>query len=64
MFVKASSVVIGLIMYAKYYDCDPFLTKRISRNDQLLPYYIMDVAGKIPGLPGLFLAGVFCAALR
>jgi len=36
----------------------------IIRADQLLPYYVMDVAGSVPGLPGIFIAGVFCAALR
>jgi hypothetical protein len=38
--------------------------QEIKRADQLLPYYVMDVAGFVPGLPGLFVAGVFCAALR
>lgn len=63
-FCKAASVLTGLIIYATYYDCDPFTLKRVKKNDQLLPYFIMDVANKIPGLPGLFIAGVFCAALR
>lgn len=35
----------------------------ISRTDQTLPYYVMDVAGHLPGLPGLFLAGLVSAAL-
>lgn len=29
----------------------------------MLPYYVHDVAGYIPGLSGLFVAGVFSAAL-
>nr|XP_012219270.1 PREDICTED: sodium-coupled monocarboxylate transporter 1-like isoform X2 [Linepithema humile] len=63
IIVKLICVFTGLIMFAKYYDCDPFLTKVISRTDQTLPYYVMDVAGHLPGLPGLFLAGLVSAAL-
>lgn len=51
-------------MYSKYKDCDPLSTGSIKRPDQLLPFFVMDVAGHIFGLPGLFIAGVFCAALR
>lgn len=58
------SVFAGLLMYAKYADCDPFTTGQVSKSDQLLPYYVMDVAVKIPGLSGLFIAGVVSAALR
>ncbi|KAG5328781.1 SC5A8 protein, partial [Acromyrmex heyeri] len=63
IIVKLICVFTGLIMFAKYHDCDPFLTKSISRTDQTLPYYVMDVAGHLPGLPGLFLAGLVSAAL-
>lgn len=61
--VKTASVVIGLIIYTKYSSCDPFKTGQIKRNDQLLPFYVLDVAGSIPGLAGLFIAGVFSAGL-
>ncbi|XP_015834034.1 sodium-coupled monocarboxylate transporter 2 [Tribolium castaneum] len=61
--VKTFSVLTRFIMFAKYSDCDPFTTKQVTRNDQLLPYYVMDVARNIPGLSGLFIAGVFSAGL-
>ncbi|KAF2901934.1 hypothetical protein ILUMI_04247, partial [Ignelater luminosus] len=61
--LKSLSVFTGDIMYAKYSNCDPLTSKQISRSDQLLPFFVIDVAGKIPGLPGLFIAGVFSAAL-
>lgn len=51
-------------MYAKYHDCDPFTTGRIKRADQILAYYVLDVASQIPGISGLFVAGVFSTALR
>lgn len=60
---KSVSCLTGLLIYARYHDCDPLSTKTIKRADQLLPYYVMDVAGSVPGLPGLFIAGVLCAAL-
>lgn len=62
--MKTASVLTAFIIYAKYSDCDPFMTKQVTRNDQLLPYYVMDVARNIPGLSGLFIAGIFSAALR
>ncbi|KAF4522374.1 hypothetical protein B566_EDAN012231, partial [Ephemera danica] len=53
----------GLLIYASYQDCDPLTSGRIREPDQLLPLYVLDVAGHIPGLSGLFFAGVFSAAL-
>ncbi|XKL67966.1 hypothetical protein PGB90_003457 [Kerria lacca] len=53
----------GLIIYAAYYDCDPIFTEKIKKADQLLPLFVMEIADKVPGLPGIFLSGVFSAAL-
>lgn len=53
----------GLLIYATYFDCDPLSTKLAKAKDQLLPLLVMDILGDFPGLPGLFVAGVFSAAL-
>lgn len=64
IFTKALSCFAGLIIYAKYANCDPKSTHAIKQNDQILPYYVLDVASHITGLPGLFISGVFSTALR
>lgn len=53
----------GLLIYAWYHECDPLTTKLARAKDQLLPLLVMNVLGDFPGLPGLFVAGVFSAAL-
>lgn len=53
----------GLLIFATYHDCDPLTTKLARAKDQLLPLLVMDILGDYPGLPGLFVAGVFSAAL-
>ncbi|XP_011871331.1 PREDICTED: putative sodium-dependent multivitamin transporter isoform X1 [Vollenhovia emeryi] len=53
----------GLAIYAKYHDCDPLTEGRIASNDQLMPLYVMDTLSDYPGVPGLFIAGIFSAGL-
>ncbi|XP_015600150.1 sodium-coupled monocarboxylate transporter 1 isoform X2 [Cephus cinctus] len=53
----------GMLIYATYHECDPLITKLVRSKDQLLPLLVMDILGEFPGLPGLFVAGVFSAAL-
>ncbi|XP_076443078.1 sodium-coupled monocarboxylate transporter 2-like [Babylonia areolata] len=55
--------LIGIVIYAFYSDCDPKKAGLISKNDQLLPLFVMDVLSEVPGLPGLFVAGLFSGAL-
>ncbi|KAI4470150.1 sodium-coupled monocarboxylate transporter [Holotrichia oblita] len=53
----------GLVIFAYYYGCDPLQMKAIRTYDQLLPMYVVEVANFIPGLPGLFISGIFSASL-
>lgn len=53
----------GFLLYAKYYDCDPLQTQLAKAKDQLIPLLVMDILKDLPGLPGLFIAGIFSAAL-
>ncbi|XP_017769965.1 PREDICTED: sodium-coupled monocarboxylate transporter 2-like [Nicrophorus vespilloides] len=57
------SVYIGLLIYDKYNKCDPLLTKKIQVADQILPYYVLDVINKVPGLGGLFIASIFSGGI-
>lgn len=53
----------GMLVYATYYNCDPLESGRIKAYDQLLPLFVMETVGHLRGVPGLFIAGVFGAAL-
>uniref|UniRef100_A0A1A9UCZ6 Sodium/solute symporter n=1 Tax=Glossina austeni TaxID=7395 RepID=A0A1A9UCZ6_GLOAU len=53
----------GLLTYQAYAKCDPISAKLIDQDDQMFPIYVMQTVGNLPGLPGLFVAGVFGAAL-
>lgn len=50
-------------MYALYSDCDPLSLGLVAKMDQMVPYFVMDVTRNFPGLPGLFVAGIFSASL-
>lgn len=55
--------LIGLNMYAYYVNCDPVLQGLAEKRDQMMPLYVMEILGHLPGLPGLFIASTFSAAL-
>ncbi|XP_054932751.1 sodium-dependent multivitamin transporter-like isoform X2 [Dermacentor andersoni] len=61
--VLSLSCLAGLLVYVKYASCDPVAAHQIFSEDQLLPYFVMDVLGKMTGVPGLFVAGIFAASL-
>ncbi|XP_017784798.1 PREDICTED: sodium-coupled monocarboxylate transporter 1-like [Nicrophorus vespilloides] len=63
MILASMCCYMGLLIFASYHKCDPITRGSIAKSDQLLPYFVMKIAGAVPGLPGLFVSGVFSAAL-
>ncbi|KAG5674078.1 hypothetical protein PVAND_004065 [Polypedilum vanderplanki] len=53
----------GLVIYYYYRHCDPLKAGRITKADQIMPIYVVDALGHIPGVCGLFVAGIFSATL-
>ncbi|XP_055929194.1 sodium-coupled monocarboxylate transporter 2-like isoform X1 [Argiope bruennichi] len=57
------TILVGLIIYANYSTCDPIRTKQVSTPNQIFPLFVMEYLGFLPGLPGLFVSGIFSGAL-
>ncbi|XP_071091565.1 sodium-coupled monocarboxylate transporter 1-like [Haliotis cracherodii] len=53
----------GFVIYARFHNDDPLENGSITKSDQIVPFYMMETLGFIPGLTGLFVASVFSAAL-
>ncbi|UYV61443.1 hypothetical protein LAZ67_1004869 [Cordylochernes scorpioides] len=63
VFILVTTSLAGMVIYARYELCDPLQTGRVTAPDQLFPLFVMDILGELPGLPGLFVAGIFSGAL-
>ncbi|XP_073985970.1 sodium-coupled monocarboxylate transporter 2-like [Rhodnius prolixus] len=56
-------VLIGLLIYTNYYNCDPVMSKELTDADQLVTYHVLKIGSQMPGLSGIFLAGILSASL-
>uniref|UniRef100_A0A8C7MBT1 Solute carrier family 5 member 12 n=1 Tax=Oncorhynchus kisutch TaxID=8019 RepID=A0A8C7MBT1_ONCKI len=63
LVILVCAVFSGLIMYAFYANCDPWTAQSVTAPDQLMPYFVMEILGDYPGLPGLFVACAFSGTL-
>ncbi|KAG8293146.1 hypothetical protein J6590_025245 [Homalodisca vitripennis] len=54
---------LGMIIYARYQQCDPVASGVIKNFSQIVSLYVMEVGKGFPGLAGLFIAGIFSASL-
>ncbi|XP_071752021.1 solute carrier family 5 member 6 isoform X2 [Centroberyx gerrardi] len=59
----ALSCVMGLVMFARYCGEDHSDKLGTSSGDAMVLYFVMDMLQGLPGLPGLFVACLFSAAL-
>ena len=62
--VNICAISVGLIIYANYYNCEPVMDKKIGKNDQIVAYYVEQVAKKRSGISGLFMAALLSSAIR
>ncbi|CAB4054797.1 SLC5A8_12 [Lepeophtheirus salmonis] len=55
----------GMVMFGFYSEigCDPLAAKVVDKKDQLFPFFVMEIVGDVPLIPGFFVAGVFSGAL-
>lgn len=53
----------GVLVFAAFWKCDPKSAGYVETDDQLFPFYVLQTVGNYRGIPGLFVAGVFGAAL-
>ncbi|XP_076041758.1 sodium-coupled monocarboxylate transporter 2-like [Oratosquilla oratoria] len=63
LFLQLLCVFGGMVIYAKYWDCDPIRSGIVTKDDQLFPLFVLDTLGLWKGVPGLFVSGIFSGAL-
>ncbi|KAL6459982.1 hypothetical protein MHYP_G00317410 [Metynnis hypsauchen] len=61
--INLCSVFCGLCLYSVYKNCDPWMAKKVSAQDQLMPYLVLDILRDYPGVPGLFVAAAYSGTL-
>jgi len=61
--INVGAILVGLVVFTTYADCDPLATDHIKKTDQLATYFVLNVVTRVPGLPGLFLAALVSGAL-
>ncbi|KAL5018319.1 hypothetical protein ScPMuIL_004041 [Solemya velum] len=57
------SIMVGVVMFAFYSDCDPLTFGLVTKVDQLVALLSMDVLADTPGLAGIILTTVFSGSL-
>lgn len=62
-FLFSLSWLVGMGIYATYFNCDPYKAGYIEKTDEILPYFIMERLTYIPGFLGLFMATLFNGSL-
>ena len=63
MALSLITCLTGLVMYAYFKDCDPLLSKEVSKSDQMIPYMMVKLFSSYPPLSGLVIASIFAGAI-
>uniref|UniRef100_A0AC34RLT9 Sodium-coupled monocarboxylate transporter 1 n=1 Tax=Panagrolaimus sp. JU765 TaxID=591449 RepID=A0AC34RLT9_9BILA len=63
ILLGGTSYLIGIVMLAYFYGCDPVTYGAVKTPDQISILMAVKVLSIIPGLPGIFLAAIYAATL-
>jgi sodium-coupled monocarboxylate transporter 8/12 len=63
VFTIGTCLLAGIVIFSTYDGCDPIATGKIPVVDIIVPHFVKDKLGFIPGMMGLFTACVFSASL-
>ena len=63
MALSICTCLTGLVMYAYYKDCDPILSHKVAKPDQMVPYLMMELYSDYRPIPGLIVAAIFAGAI-
>ncbi|XP_048249755.1 sodium-coupled monocarboxylate transporter 1-like [Haliotis rufescens] len=57
--------LMGILAYSFFAatECDPFTVGILTNRNQLMPFVVLELFKDLPGMPGLYLATIFSAAL-
>lgn len=61
--IIALASYLGAVLVAAYRSCDPFMAGQIPRRDAIIVHYVANRLSQVPGLRGIFVAGIFSATL-
>ncbi|XP_059619567.1 sodium-coupled monocarboxylate transporter 2 [Phlebotomus argentipes] len=61
--IVSVNLLIGITMFARYYLCDPLKLGIVNKLDKMVPFFVQDTVGKLPGMTGVFISCVFSAGL-
>lgn len=64
IFTIGLCLLSGIVIFSTYAGCDPKALGIIQRVDGIVPYFVKNELGYIPGMMGLFTSCVFSASLR
>ncbi|XP_017105011.1 sodium-coupled monocarboxylate transporter 2 [Drosophila bipectinata] len=62
-FFFSLSWLSGMVIYSTYINCDPYAEGYIKKPDEILPFFVEDQLGFLPGFVGIFMATLFNGAL-
>lgn len=54
----------GLVLYARYHDCDPLTSQKVKIKDQMMAFFVMEILRDMLGLRGVFIAGIFSGVCK